>query len=41
MTFDPVDLSVSGLAPVAASLLVVGLHIRRHRGRAAPERTRA
>jgi TRAP transporter 4TM/12TM fusion protein len=41
MTFDPVDLSVSGLAPVAASLLVVGLHIRRHRGRAAPDRTRA
>jgi hypothetical protein len=32
MTFDPIDLSLAGLAPIVASLLVVGFHIRRHRG---------
>jgi TRAP transporter 4TM/12TM fusion protein len=31
MTFDPMDLSVSGIAPVAVSLLVVGLHVHRFR----------
>jgi len=30
MTFDPMDLSITGLAPVAVSLLVVGLHVYRH-----------
>jgi TRAP-type uncharacterized transport system fused permease subunit len=30
MTFDSMDLSITGLAPVAVSLLVVGLHVYRH-----------
>jgi TRAP transporter 4TM/12TM fusion protein len=41
MTFDPVDLSLAGLAPVTAGLLVVGFHIHRHRGRAIENRSRA
>ena len=32
MTFDPIDLSLAGLAPIVASLLVVGFHIHRRRG---------
>jgi TRAP-type uncharacterized transport system fused permease subunit len=34
MTFDPMDLSISGIAPVTVSLLVVGLHVHRFRRRA-------
>jgi TRAP transporter 4TM/12TM fusion protein len=41
MTFDPMDLSVTGIAPVAVSLLVVGLHVRRFRRRAGAGSSRA
>jgi TRAP-type uncharacterized transport system fused permease subunit len=34
MTFDPMDVSFSGVAPLAAGLLVVGVHVYRQRRRA-------
>jgi len=41
MTFDPIDLSISGIAPATISLLVVGLHMRRFRRQAAAGPSRA
>jgi TRAP-type uncharacterized transport system fused permease subunit len=41
MTFDPMDLSISGIAPATISLLVVGLHVRRFRRQAATGQSRA
>jgi len=35
MTFDPMDVSISGLAPVTVGLLVVALHVYRQRRRVA------
>jgi TRAP-type uncharacterized transport system fused permease subunit len=32
MTFDPMDMSTSGLAPVVVSLVVIGFHFHRYRG---------